>query len=267
MYSIVCSVHKHLLKCGCFPCPLFMLVCRALPLVWSPSPVHFNIYIKHTLQYPVLYEYKLQVGRPENSIFLWPAFVTRLLTPRSRKSGYGLLLGCRSGLDFGTYEKTFFWQSSNPKTGRKSSLSVLVHGLNRSGVVELVEREPLIIAGVENGVTKFSPKRQKTENAIKFSKKNGSGKQFSVGNFHFLAAGKLTFLGGGITSKLASQWPSWGIYKHAPPSFWRKRRLLYWKKGGQIKTFSWGGQLVFLLLVHLFRFLWDALTSPQGSVH
>jgi len=37
------------------------------------------------------------------------------------------------------------------------------------------------------------------------------------------------FWGGGITSKLASQWPSWGIYKHAPPAFSRKRRLLYWK--------------------------------------
>ena len=55
-----------------------------------------------------IYGTVLQVGRPENSIFLWPAFVTRLLTPWSRKSGYGLLLGCRSGLDFGPFEKTFF---------------------------------------------------------------------------------------------------------------------------------------------------------------
>ena len=63
---------------------------------------------------------------------------------------------------------------------------------NRSGVVELVGREPLIIARVENGVTKFSPQRQKTP---KFSRKKfGSGKQFSVG---ILAAGKLTF-GGGV---------------------------------------------------------------------
>ena len=63
---------------------------------------------------------------------------------------------------------------------------------NRSGMVELVGREPLIIARVENGVTKFSPQRQKTP---KFSRKKlGSGKQFSVG---ILAAGKLTF-GGGV---------------------------------------------------------------------
>ena len=31
----------------------------------------------------------------------------------------------------------------------------------------------------------------------------------------------------GITSKLACQCPSWGIYKHGPTSFWRKIRLLY----------------------------------------
>ena len=44
----------------------------------------------------------------------------------------------------------------------------------------------------------------KTVKRQDFQKKFGSGKQFSVGNFHFLAAGKLT-LGGGINSKLASQ--------------------------------------------------------------
>jgi len=98
-------------------------------------------------------------------------------------------------------KKIFFDKVRTQKPG-KSSLSVLVHGLNRSGVVELVGREPLIIARVENGVTKISPQRQKTR---KFSKKNGSGKQFSVGNFHFFGRGKTNFLGGGITSKLASQ--------------------------------------------------------------
>ena len=63
----------------------------------------------------------LQVGRPENSIFLWPAFVTRLLTPWSRKSGYGLLLGCRSALDGGPFEKTFVddvRKKNWPKTGK-----------------------------------------------------------------------------------------------------------------------------------------------------
>ena len=63
-------------------------------------------------------ELVIQGRLAKNSIFLWPAIVTRLLTPRSRKPGYGLLLGCRSGLDRGPFEKTFFWQSSNPKTGK-----------------------------------------------------------------------------------------------------------------------------------------------------
>ena len=40
--------------------------------------------------------------------------------------------------------------------------SVLVPYRNRLGVVDLVGREPLIIARVENGVTKFSPKLKKT---------------------------------------------------------------------------------------------------------
>ena len=67
----------------------------------------------------------------------------------------------------GLLKKLFFDKVLTQKPG-KSSLSVLVHGRNRSGVVELVGREPLIIARVENGVTKFSPQRQKTP---KFSKK------------------------------------------------------------------------------------------------
>ena len=52
--------------------------------------------------------------------------------------------------------------------------------------------------------TGYTQSATKTENAKVFKKDFGSGKQFSGGNFHFLAAGKLTFWGGGITSKLAS---------------------------------------------------------------
>ena len=78
----------------------------------------------------------------------------------------------------------------------------MAHGRNRSGVVEVVGRGPLIIARVEKGVTKFSPQRQKTP---KFSKKKmDQENSFQWGIFIFLAAEKLTF-GGGITSKLASQ--------------------------------------------------------------
>ena len=70
---------------------------------------------------------------------------------------------------------------------------------NRSSVVELVGREPMIIARFENGVTKFSPQRQKTP---KFSKKKmDQENSFQWGIFIFLAAGKLTFLGGGYNFK------------------------------------------------------------------
>ena len=47
----------------------------------------------------------------------------------------------------------------------------------------------------------FAAKTVKRQN---FQKKIGSGKQFSVGNFHFFGRGKTNFFGGGITSKLAS---------------------------------------------------------------
>ena len=183
---------------------------------------------------------------PQEYFFFWPTFVTRLLTPRSRKSGYGLLLGCRSGWDFGPFEKTFFWQSSNPKPGKiftlcfgPKSQSIGRGRISREGALdhrESRERRDKIFAAKTVTV-----KRQKSK---KIKKSFGSGKQFSVGNFHFFGRGKTNFFGGGITSKLASQWPSWGIYKHAPPVFWRKRRLLYWKKGGQIKSFSWRGEPV-----------------------
>ena len=60
-------------------------------------------------------------------------FVARKMTPRSRKSGSGLLSGCRLSLDAGPFETTFFddvhvidvqkiKMNSNcwPKTGIKS---------------------------------------------------------------------------------------------------------------------------------------------------
>ena len=125
----------------------------------------------------------VQAGRPENMFFFWPTFVTRLLTPRSRKSSYGLLLGCKSGFDRGPFEKNFFDKVRTQKPGN-SSLSVLAHDRNRSGVVELVGREPWIIARVENGVTKFSPpQRQKT--TPKLSKQNWIRKTVFSGKFSF----------------------------------------------------------------------------------
>jgi len=186
----------------------------------------------------------VQAGRPENRFFFWSTLVTRLLTPRSRKSGYGLLLGCRSGWDFGPFEKTFFWQSSNAQKLGKSSVFTLCFGpksqsigrgrISREGALdhrESRERRDKIFAAQ-------TVKRQKNQ------KKKWIRKTVFSGEFSFFGRGKTNFGGGGITSKLAGQWPSWGIYKHAPPGFWRKRRLLYWKKGGQIKSFSWPGELV-----------------------
>jgi len=71
----------------------------------------------------------------------------------------------------GLLKKFFFDKVRTPKPG-KSSLSVLVQSLNRSGVVELVGREPWIIARVENGVTKISPQRQKTPKISKKKKES-----------------------------------------------------------------------------------------------
>ena len=50
----------------------------------------------------------------------------------------------------------------------KSSPSVLVRHRNRSGVVDLVGREPLMFAKVENGVTKSCQffRRKNMKNAI-----------------------------------------------------------------------------------------------------
>ena len=68
------------------------------------------------------------------------------------------------------------------KKSGKSSPSFLVPYRNRSDVVDLVGREPLIIARVENGVTKFYPKRQKT---TIFQRKIGSGTAVFSGEFSF----------------------------------------------------------------------------------
>ena len=139
-------------------------------------------------------ELVIQGRLAKNSIFLWPAIVTRLLTPRSRKPGYGLLLGCRSGFDRGPFENTFFWQSSNPKTGKIFTLcfgprsqSIGRGRISREGALdhrESRERRDKIFAA------------KTLKNAKIFKKKIGSGKQFSVGNFHFFGRGKTNFGGG-----------------------------------------------------------------------
>ena len=93
------------------------------------------------------------------------------MTPRSRKSGYGLLFGCGSQLDADLLKTNFFCddvRNMNWPNPGKSSPSVLVRHGNRSGVVDLVGREPLMFAKVENGVTKschnFRRKKQGKRN-------------------------------------------------------------------------------------------------------
>ena len=55
-----------------------------------------------------------------------------------------------------------------PKTGKFFTVYVLVRHRNRSGVVDLVGREPLMFAKVENGVTKSCQnfRRKNRKNAI-----------------------------------------------------------------------------------------------------
>ena len=98
------------------------------------------------------------------------------MTPRSQKSGYGLILGYRSGLDGGR-EKNFFLAmlmfkntiGIGQKPG-KSSSDGRARYRNRSGVVEAVRREPLMFAKVENGVTKSCQnfRRKNRKNAFWF---------------------------------------------------------------------------------------------------
>jgi len=66
-------------------------------------------------------------------------------------------------------KKNFFHAFPPQKTVLKSSSDGRAHLRNRSGVDELVGREPWIIARVENGGTNFSPQRR--SKTPKFSKK------------------------------------------------------------------------------------------------
>ena len=65
-------------------------------------------------------------------------------------------------------DKTFFDDFESPTPGN-SSPSILIPYRNRSGVVDLVGREPLMFAKVENGVTNSCAKifrRKNRKNAI-----------------------------------------------------------------------------------------------------
>jgi len=89
----------------------------------------------------------------------------------------------------GTKRNTFLYAFPPQKTV-KSSSDGRAHHHNRSSVVELVGREPLIIARVENGVTKLSP--QKDRKRQNFQKKIGSGTAVFSGDFSCFGCGKTT---------------------------------------------------------------------------
>ena len=80
-----------------------------------------------------------------------------------------------------------------PKPG-KSSPAARVHDCNRSGVVELVGREPLMFARFESSAWQNSPRKK---NAKILDQKQ----QFSMGNFHLFGRGKTNFWGGGYNFK------------------------------------------------------------------
>ena len=102
----------------------------------------------------------------------------------------------------GLLKKLFFDDYDPPKTEKiftvcfgPPSQSVGRGRISREGALDHRESR-------ERGDKIFAAK---TENAKIFKKEFGSGKLFSVGNFLFFGRGKINFLEGSITSKLASQ--------------------------------------------------------------
>jgi len=92
-------------------------------------------------------------------------------------------------------KKKLFYDAFPPQKTVKPSSGGRARHRNRSSVVKLVGREPWSIARVENGVTKFSPKRQKTP---KFSKENWIRKTVFSEEFSFFLPRETKFLGGGV---------------------------------------------------------------------
>jgi hypothetical protein len=85
-------------------------------------------------------------------LFLFGQHLLRDIDPLVTKIRLWASLGCRSGLDAGPFEKDFLAMLKPKK--REIFTSVRVRHRNRSGVVDLVDRDPLMFARVENGVTK-----------------------------------------------------------------------------------------------------------------
>ena len=92
----------------------------------------------------------------------------------------------------GTKKKLFFNVFPPQKTVKTSSGGRARHR-NRSGVVELVGREPLPLDHRESRERRDKIFAAKTESAKKFKKKLDQENSLQWGIFIFLAAGKLTF--------------------------------------------------------------------------
>ena len=111
------------------------------------------------------------------------------------------------------------------------------------GIFHCFEQDRLLFARVEIGATEFPTKAAKKEDNIFvclrfFFLRVRVCASIENQNIVFLAAKGPTFGGDGIISKLLaiaySQYPSWGIYKHAPPVFFAQKTFVILKKGGQI---------------------------------
>ena len=110
------------------------------------------------------------------------------MTPRSRKSGYGLLLGCRSQLDAGPFEELFFddvRKMNVPKIGKVitvrfgPALQLIGRGrLSREGALDVRESRERR----DKIVPKSSPEKRRNE------KRN-----FGLIFFHFVEHDRLLF--------------------------------------------------------------------------
>ena len=72
--------------------------------------------------------------------------------------------------------KKLIFDKVRPQKPGKSSLSVLVHDRNRSGVVELVGREPWMFAKVADGMTKSCQRHAQLQDPkrIRFAAKSSA---------------------------------------------------------------------------------------------
>ena len=116
-------------------------------------------YTRFEVEYCVTTQHSLQARLAKNRKKFGQHLSRDYCPPGHENPAMGFFWGVDQDSIVDLLKKLFFDKVRTQNPG-KSSLSVLVHDRNRSGVVELVGREPWIIARVENGVTNFSPHRQ-----------------------------------------------------------------------------------------------------------